>query len=264
MNPNQPTPQPTNTYPQPQIHPIYPQQVPIVQVTQPINPYPQGYPLPLPAQVPGGDKGQLDRTLQLREINRLIPEHKGSSLGSIEYRPKHVRFATQNKQEKVYILVRRHWITNLQWAFRYFLFSLLPIVTLQLLNFFDIEAGFINAKTTFLTMLAFYSIIFTNVIKEFVDWYFDPYIVTNERVLEYDYKPFASYTINEAALDDIEDVTETAKGFLPNFLGYGDLEISTASDLGIVRFKSIPDPTHVRDIVSDLSKISKKFHQNHP
>lgn len=200
-----------------------------------------------------------NRALGLREINRRIPSHEGSSWGSVEFRPQHVRFATQNKGEKVYILVRRHWASNVGWVYRNFMYSMLPPVVFGLIYYFKVDSDLINLKNVFLILMMYYSVIFTTVMKEFFDWYFDPYIVTNERVLDYDFKPFTSYTVQEAGLDKIEDVKEFAVGFLPSLFGYGDVHVQTASNAGLITFNQVDDPTRVRDIISDLANIAKTF-----
>ncbi len=236
---------------------------------QPVQPrINQPYPsyAPIPVSSPGGIPApqmlpNSSKTIGLREINRAVPQHKGSSWGSVEYRPSHVRFATQNKGEKVYVLVRRHWITNISWIIRNLGYSLVPPIFIFILNLLNIEFNEVfTPKGIFLILLAFYSVIFTNLVKEFFDWYFDPYIVTNERMLSYEFKPFFSYTVTEAALENIEDVKETgASGIFQSIFNYGDIRILTASRTGQVMFKSVPKPTQIRDTILDLRNIVRKI-----
>ena len=201
------------------------------------------------------------RNIIQREIDRVIPRHKKESLGTLEFRPRQVRFATQDKGERVYILVRRHWITNVGWAFRNMVYALLPFLVIYILTVFGIDLEFSNAKSLTLALIFYESIIFTNVVKEFLDWYYDPYIVTNQRVLDYDFRPFSSYTIKETALYNIENVKEKSGGVLANIFNLGDLTILTASSTtqGELNFTAVPNPSEIRNVMQDLTTIYKKF-----
>lgn len=233
---------------QPRVNQPYPSYAPIPVTTQNGAPAPQMLP-------------NSSKAIGLREINRAVPKHQGSSWGSVEYRPSHVRFATQNKGEKVYVLVRRHWITNLSWIFRNFFYGIIPPLILFILGFLNIDFNEVfTPKGIFLILLAYYSFIFTNVVKEFFDWYFDPYIVTNERMLSYEFKPFFSYTVTEASLENIEDVQETGgSGVAQSIFNFGDVRILTAARVGEIMFKSVPKPTQIRDTILDLRNIVRKI-----
>lgn len=204
----------------------------------------------------------LNYEQELKEMEERIPRAKSSTFGSIEYRPRHITFATQNDKEQVYLVVRRHWITNVGWFLRNSFLAFIPPVTLYLLALFNIETELVTARGIFLLLLAFYSLIITNFFAAFFDWYFDPYILTNERIIGYDFKPFTSYSISEATLDNIEDVREKSIGPIASIFNYGTIRILTASEKGEILFEAVPEPTEVRDIIADVSKIYKKYHLN--
>jgi len=193
------------------------------------------------------------------ELDRLVPDNMSKWFGSIEYRPRSMFFGTQNEGEKVYLLVRRHWIKNLGWIVNNIIYSIAPILILLVLERFNVDITFISFKVFFIIVLAYYSIIFTNVLRNFYDWYFDVYIVTNERVLEYEFKPFVSYKVTEAELGNIEDVEESGKGIVADLFNYGDLIIRTASRHGEIAFDAIPDPTRVRDILMNLVEVIEDY-----
>jgi hypothetical protein len=199
---------------------------------------------------------------QLLEIEKIIPDSKRSSFASLEFRPRHIRFATQNKGEKVYLLIRRHWITNLGWFLQYTFMAILPAIFVYILNVFNISTDLVTPRATFLILLGYYSIIVTNFFSNFFDWYFDPYILTSERIIGYDFKPFTSYSITEATLDNIEDVREKSVGPIANLFHFGTIRILTASEKGEILFEAVPNPTEVRDIIADVANIYKKYHYN--
>jgi hypothetical protein len=229
---------------------------------------PINYPPPYPPQPPYYYQPQYSQPrtspqernrMKNSEIDKVIPKKKFKAFGSMQYRPSQVHFATQDSNEKVYVLVRQHWSVNWGWLNRNSFYILIPLIIAIVINFLNIKTSFLSVKFYFLILLAYYSLILTNIIRNFFDWYYDLYIVTNNRFLDYEFKPFTSYTIMEADLESIEDVKEKSSGFLADLFNYGDLKISTASKEGEVFFNKIPDPTKVRDILIDLSKIAKKY-----
>jgi len=203
------------------------------------------------------------KTLALREINRVIPSQKGGALGSILFRPTNIRFATQNKGERVYVLVRRHWSKNLRWVINTIMYVALPFVVMLILQVFNVDIAFLPLKVKFVGVMAYLSLVMSYCFFEFFDWYYDIYVVTNERIIDFQYKPFTSFGVKEASLENIENVRQDSIGFLSSLFNYGDVIVETASKKGELLFKAIPSPTKVRDIISDLSIIAKKFGYGH-
>jgi hypothetical protein len=60
-------------------------------------------------------------------------------------------------------------------------------------------------------------------------------------------------------LEDIESVKEKASGIFSSFFGYGDVFIKTAAETINIDFLSVPRPTHVRNIIADLSGFSRRL-----
>lgn len=208
----------------------------------------------------------IRQKLQNSEIEKIIPSRRSSIFGTIVIRPAHATFGTQNPGEKVYVLVRRHWIANVGWVFRSALYIFIPFIVAWLLpivsKFLNITNNPIPDKTWLILAFAFYSVLLTNIIRNFVEWYYDILIVTNERILDYEFSPFSGYSIKEAALENIQDIKEILKDFWGGIFRYGDIEAKTASDRGKLNFEQVPHVTLVRDILSDLADIARKYKQN--
>src|SRR5690606_17376971 len=103
-----------------------------------------------------------------------------------------------------------------------------------------------------LSLIIYYSVVYTNILRHLVDWYFNLYIVTNERVVDYQFRTFASRHVSESDLDSVEDVKESSIGVIPSFFNYGDVSIYSAADKNVIVFHSVPRPTYVRDKIDDL------------
>jgi hypothetical protein len=201
------------------------------------------------------------KAVATREFERVVPPHDKISLGTLEFRPRNISFATQNKGERIYVLVRRHWITNIGWIVRGLFYAIVPFVVLGVLNVFSVDLDFLPTRALVLIIIFYMSLVLTTMIKDFLDWFYDPYIVTNERVLDYDFRPFSSYTIKETSLANIENVKESSGGVLGNIFNYGDVTILTASSTlkGELNFIDVPSSSDVRNVISDLATIYKKF-----
>lgn len=197
---------------------------------------------------------------KLQQIDKELPTHEGSSWRGLELRPKNVRFATQNKGEKIFILLRRHWITNFGWVFNNVLYLAIPWVILAVLRLFSIDlTKMFETKLLLLILFFYYSVVFTNMLRHFSSWFYNLYLVTNERIVDYDYKPFVSRGASEIALENIEDVSEKSIGFIPSMFDYGDVDIYSAAEKSAVIFAQVPRPTFVRDKITDLADIAKRY-----
>lgn len=207
---------------------------------------------------------ELMRKMRHIEATKILPNIIGGSLGDRIAKPKNVSFANQDDEEYVYLILRRHWFKNVGWIVRTVLYLFLPLIVIIIMNsfsnFFNLKeiSAFFNFKVYIIFFLAYYSFLLTNVIKEFVDWFFDPIIITNERIVCYDFKPFSNYTIDEVDLQDVEDVKESSEGFLGNIFNFGTVTILTEAKSEI-KFEDIPNATSVRNALSELSKLAKKY-----
>jgi len=202
-------------------------------------------------------KAQVRGTIH-EEMDRVVPERKGWGFSSIQLKPL-AKFDGQNPDERIYILARRHWLKNLGWITSTMFYSLIPILFAVVFNIFSSQLPQFSLKLYLVIILAYYSFVFTNAFKNFIDWYFDTYIVTNERVLDFNLKTFSSYSVDEIPLENIESVRQDSSGVLSSFFNYGKVDIATERETGVIHFFYIANPTRVRDIISDLARIARTF-----
>lgn len=195
----------------------------------------------------------------IERMHEVVPRKEGSDFRGLVFNPKGIRFATQNKTEEIFILLRRHWITNLSWIINISVFSILPLVIIAIVLIFGIDLRqVIGFRVLTLVGLIWYSAAISYALTRFMDWYYNVFIVTDERVLDLTFVPLQSRDVAETNLASVENVQEKSIGFLPNILGYGDVNVFTAADNNIITFDSVPDPTLVRDRVADLAKILRE------
>lgn len=173
--------------------------------------------------------------------------------------PEGVNFATQGKDEKIHLFLRRHFITNLPWILFALLLILLPIlvfpfiqVIFPLLAFFTPRLSFILIGFYYLAVFGF--IIFTN----FLNWYFNVYIVTNERVVDVDFINIIYREVSSTRLNLIQDITVKTGGVIRAIFDYGDLFIQTAGTVENFEFHAVPHP---QEVANEIEKMMQKARQ---
>lgn len=91
---------------------------------------------------------------------------------------------------------------------------------------------------------------------DFLMFYLDTLIITNQRVVHLDWiNPF-KYMETQAMLDDIQNVESEENGFLSEMkiFDFGEFLIETASTRTVISFEQAPDPEGIKFFVTDLSR----------
>jgi uncharacterized membrane protein YdbT with pleckstrin-like domain len=95
-----------------------------------------------------------------------------------------------------------------------------------------------------------------------IDYYFDVWIVTNQRIVNIEQKGMFSRVVSELELEKIQDVTTDVRGVIPTFLNYGDLMVQTAAERERFRFRKVPDPYAVKDLIMKLQNELEDKEEN--
>lgn len=172
-------------------------------------------------------------------------------------------FTGQKEGEKILLVAHRHWFDILT----QFLFVLLLLGMLiggylympLIFPFLQKEIG--DAFFAFManTFLLFVWIIFFII---WIDYYFDVWIVTNQRIVNIDQRGLFSREVSELELENIQDVTTEVSGIIPTFFNYGDLYIQTASEKERFLFHNVPDPYAIKDLIMNLQEDVEKMEEN--
>ena len=107
---------------------------------------------------------------------------------------------------------------------------------------------FLFVENTFFIFLWIFSFLL------WIDYYFDVWIITNERIVNIEQKGLFVRHISELNFSRVQDVTATVEGLLPTVLNYGDVLVQTAGEEKRFMFRQVADPYQVKDIVMKLSK----------
>ncbi|KKP94698.1 MAG: hypothetical protein UR99_C0038G0003 [Candidatus Moranbacteria bacterium GW2011_GWD2_36_12] len=87
-----------------------------------------------------------------------------------------------------------------------------------------------------------------------VDYYFDIWIITTERIVNIEQKGMFTRSVSELRFAKIQDITTEVVGFLPTIINYGDVKVQTAGEESEFVFRTVSDPYHVKNVIMDLQK----------
>ncbi|MBU0649853.1 PH domain-containing protein [Patescibacteria group bacterium] len=181
-------------------------------------------------------------------------------LGHFVSRPRGVYFDGQDSGEEILLFLRQHIVVNVRWL----LVTALLILAVPLLDFVlsfgnTSLAQILPPPYYFITRFMLGLFTFGYFFENFLNWYFNSYIITNKRVVDIDFYGLTHRRFSEAPLRNIEDVTNNISGLAQVIFHFGDVSVQTAAELREITFENVPNPDRVQDTLSDLiSQIRKE------
>jgi uncharacterized membrane protein YdbT with pleckstrin-like domain len=141
--------------------------------------------------------------------------------------------------ERILLATRQHW------------FILASSIFFEIIIILIVFGGTILAATFAPDQILLISIVgfllllipLASMIHDILNWSNHQYIVTNWRVLQI--SGIINKNVIDSSLEKVNDVKMT-QSFFGRIFGYGDVEILTASELGVNAFKRIEDPIHFK------------------
>ncbi len=170
--------------------------------------------------------------------------------------PNKTSFETQGNKEKIILLMRRHLVTNLWWVALSCFLIFVPFVWRE----FPLVAV-LSTKTVFsLTVLWYLGLAFF-VLENLLLWFYNIYIVTDERIVDVDFFGLLYKNVNVAQIRKIEDVNYSQLGILANIFNFGDVVMETASEQlsaevkdegSAFTFQAVINPNRVVRVIGEL------------
>lgn len=165
----------------------------------------------------------------------------------------HKLFPSQADDEKIYIVVRQHWLVLLKKLIVWFLFAAALILFKRygqaaLPGLFEGEIGqvtslFMQAYTLFLVLALFLI---------WLIYYLNIQIITDRRLVDIDQVGLFHHEVSELHIENIEDVTSEVSGVLGTTFNYGDVYVQTAASVERFEFSDVPDPAAINKLILDL------------
>ncbi|KKW42088.1 MAG: hypothetical protein UY92_C0010G0004 [Candidatus Magasanikbacteria bacterium GW2011_GWA2_56_11] len=168
----------------------------------------------------------------------------------------------QKSYERVEYALRRHWLTFVPAVFLFILLLGVPLALYALIN--SLFPAILNSAVIFpiavLLGSVYYLFTYLFFYVQFIDYYLDLWVITNDRVVDIEQHGLFDRVTTELDLFRIQDVTSNVKGVLPTVFHYGDVTVTTASSNSSIVFRQIPRPDHVRQELIRLADEDRKYH----
>jgi uncharacterized membrane protein YdbT with pleckstrin-like domain len=141
------------------------------------------------------------------------------------------------KNEKIIIKTRRHWMVMAGSIVG----NLMIVLVITVIGVGLIASGVAAPIAGPLGLLALILLLIPAAlfIRDYLNWWNEEYLITNRRVIQ------AEGTVNKHVIDSsLEKVNDVVldQSFLGRMLDYGDVEILTASEIGVNKLHTIAHP----------------------
>ena len=175
-------------------------------------------------------------------------------LTSFAVNPQGLRFETQEAEEAVVLFLRQHVIVNVPWILITILLVIAPtfifpkLFSLLSLNF-SLPTGYFFIGTIF-----WYLATFGFALSSFIGWFFNIYIVTNERIIDIDFYYLLYKHFAEAELTKIQDISYESGGVFAALFNYGNVKVQTAGEAPNLEFDMVPFPEKIVETIRSLTE----------
>ena len=161
--------------------------------------------------------------------------------------PKKIHFETQEAKEQIILLLRQHWFTQLSWVLIALAMLFLPLI-FNVIPIID----FLPGNYRFMVILFWYLLVIAFVYEQFLSWFFDVWLITDERIVDIHFSNLLYKQVSEAKIDNIEDVTYNQGGVIKAMFDYGNVSLQTAAEQRNFEIKDVPHPNKVVAVLNEL------------
>ncbi|HBL51960.1 MAG: hypothetical protein A3D24_00635 [Candidatus Blackburnbacteria bacterium RIFCSPHIGHO2_02_FULL_39_13] len=168
-------------------------------------------------------------------------------LASFCLRPEKIKFETQEAQEKVILFLRQHPIVNIPWIVIVIVLFFAP----RVLEFFPLLT-FLPERFQQAALILWYLVLMAFALEKALAWFFNVYIITDERIIDVDFHNLIYKEVSDAKIDKIQEVKHTMGGVAGVMFNYGNIYIQTAGAQPSFDFESVPNPSGVTKILQEL------------
>ncbi len=183
----------------------------------------------------------------MKEIKADLSKFKKQPSIAFTAFPDKLKFETQESTEEIVILLRQHMITNFKWIVLVLAMSVIPIF-LPFKNIFPM----MPVRFVLMTNIIWYLLILAITLENFLSWYFNVNIITDERIIDVDFYSLIYKRISEAKIDNVEDVSYSQGGFLQAIFNFGTVNIQTAAEIPELEFENVPNPARIAKVLNQL------------
>ncbi len=161
-------------------------------------------------------------------------------------------FPTQRPDEKVILLLRRHWLILAREIVHLVVMLCVPPLVIA---FLFLYAQFVVDPTSVLYVVIiealslYYLFVFLTFFQDFVDYHLDIWIVTDQRVLSVEQHGLFDRVLAEFSISKVQDVTSEVKGKFQTIFDYGNVHVQTAGNQERFVFEEVPRPEEIVKLI---------------
>lgn len=166
--------------------------------------------------------------------------------------------------ETIHYLLRRHWMAISRHFLLLIFEGLIPVgifVSYQYFSGYEFVLGEVVTTLAILGASAYYLFIWLFFFHQWIDYYLDVWVVTDQRIVNVVQSGFFSRRISELNIIQVQDVTSFVKGSLATFFDYGQIYIQTAGETPRFVFEQIPHP---REVAVEIVKLHDSEARKYP
>ncbi|EKE16004.1 MAG: hypothetical protein ACD_11C00056G0004 [uncultured bacterium] len=169
------------------------------------------------------------------------------------------KFNGVGENEIILKIIHRNWFDI---ASQYFLIFFVAVIFFAAVYMYPLlfsqfqdpqySALLLFIEDTFILAIWIYSFLI------WIDYYFDVWIVTNERIINIEQKGLFMRKMSEAKYSKIQDISVEVTGFLQTIIGYGDVRVQTAGELENIVFRKVSNPYEIKNMIANAQKENEK------
>lgn len=193
---------------------------------------------------------KVNNKRNLEDFSEVMKHENSNSnyFGAFIAKPNNIKIDIQEKDERILLVLRQHLITQVKDTF--VLLAAIFFIP-SLLSF----SGFLSSLPfEFLTAFNVFWIVlsFGLLTRAFIMWFFNVYIVTDERVIDVDFNSMIYRNISSAKIENIEDISAQSIGPLAAVFDYGTINLQTAGASNEFEFDHVPQPGKIKKLLNEL------------
>lgn len=192
------------------------------------------------------------------EDNKQYKSQPMLPLAGFALHPDGVHFSSQQDDEKIHLFLRRHFITNIPWIILIVFLIILPLALTPFTGLILPSSFLAEGNRGLIFLWFYYIVIFGLALTNFINWYFNVYIVTNQRVVDVDFINIIYREVSSTRLNLIQDVTVKTGGVIKSIFDFGNVLIQTAGTEINFDFLDVPHPQQVAREIENLMDASRK------
>lgn len=165
-------------------------------------------------------------------------------------------FLGQNPDEEILGITRRGFIIELKWFIPTAIAYFFLVIDSFYLDFF--LGNILTPPYISFTRILLFLIISVFALNRITDWFYSVNLVTNQRVVDFEFSGLGIKKIVETDMRNIQSVTIESSGFLSFIFGLSTIHILTSGDNPNIDLEFISNANEIQDLISDLSRSTNR------